>query len=152
MVHIVYNNIRKDIKEVTNSHYNQNYTREEIESVLLKIKECVETGRFQISMNENRQENINFINEYNIYPKKRKEILMQISIEDFCHTLQNTKIGYEHEILYVFVPQVEMFNALGEKEKIDIYTKFNVIERLNGNRTIVVSFHKLNKPIEYLFK
>ena len=152
MVHIMYNNIRKDIKEVTNSHYNQNYTREEIESVLLKIKECVETGRFQISMNENRQENINFINEYNIYPKKRKEILMQISIEDFCHTLQNTKIGYEHEILYVFVPQVEMFNALGEKEKIDIYTKFNVIERLNGNRTIVVSFHKLNKPIEYLFK
>ncbi len=137
---------------MTNSHYNQNYTREEIESVLLKIKECVETGRFQISMNENRQENINFINEYNIYPKKRKEILMQISIEDFCHTLQNTKIGYEHEILYVFVPQVEMFNALGEKEKIDIYTKFNVIERLNGNRTIVVSFHKLNKPIEYLFK
>ena len=137
---------------MTNSHYNQNYTREEIESVLLKIKECVETGRFQISMNENRQENINFINEYNIYPKKRKEILMQISIEDFCHTLQNTKIGYEHETLYVFVPQVEMFNALGEKEKIDIYTKFNVIERLNGNRTIVVSFHKLNKPIEYLFK
>ena len=137
---------------MTNSHYNQNYTREEIESVLLKIKECVETGRFQISTNENRQENINFINEYNIYPKKRKEILMQISIEDFCHTLQNTKIGYEHEILYVFVPQVEMFNALGEKEKIDIYTKFNVIERLNGNRTIVVSFHKLNKPIEYLFK
>ncbi len=152
MVHIVYNNIQEDVKEAVNSHYNQNYAKKQIEIILSKIKECVETDHFQISMNENRQENIDFINEYNIYPKKRKQILMQISIEDFCHTLQNTKIGYEHEVFYVFVPRVELFNVLGEKEKIDIYTKFNVIERMNGNRTVVISFHKLNKPIEYLFK
>lgn len=137
---------------MTNQHYNQNYTREQIEDVLMKIKECVEAGRFQISMNENRQENIDFINEYNIYPTKRKELLMQISVEDFCHTLQNTKIGYEYEILYVFAPQVELFNALGEQEQVDIYTKFNVIERPNGNRTVALSFHKRNKPIDYLFR
>lgn len=138
--------------EMANLHYNQNYTREQIETILLKIKECVETGSFQISMNENRQDNIGFINEYNIYPKKRKEILMQILVEDFCHTLQNTNIGYEYEVLYVFVPQVELLNALGEQEQVDIYTKFNVIERPNGNRTVVISFHKRNKPIEYLFR
>lgn len=77
---------------------------------------------------------------------------MQISIEDFCHTLQNTNIGYEYEVLYVFVPQVKLFNALGEQEQVDIYTKFNVIERPNGNRMVVISFHKLNKPIFYLFR
>ena len=77
---------------------------------------------------------------------------MQISIEDFCHTLQNTKIGYENEILYVFVPQVKLFNALGEQEPVDIYTKFNVIERPSGNRTVAVSFHKRNKSIDYLFR
>ena len=59
--------------EMANQHYNQNYNREQIKTVLMKIRECVEAGRFQISMNKNRQENIDFINEYNIYPKKEKK-------------------------------------------------------------------------------
>ena len=94
-----------------NPHYNQNYTREEIDAVLAKIKSCVEKGRYTISLNENRQENIDFINEYNIRSDKQKSILMQIETEDFSHSLQNTKIGYEYEVLYVFVPQVQLFNA-----------------------------------------
>lgn len=53
-----------------NPHYNQNYTRKQIEDVLSMIKECINAGRFNIAMNENRQENIDFINEYNIYPSK----------------------------------------------------------------------------------
>lgn len=135
-----------------NPHYNQNYTREQIEYVLSMIKECINAGRFTIAMNENRQENIDFINEYNIYPKKRKEILMQISVDDFCHSLQNMKIGYECEVLYVFVPRITLANALGKQELVDIYMKFNVIKGKNGRRTIVISFHKLNKPISYLFR
>ena len=35
-----------------NPHYNQNYTREEIDAILAKIKSCVEKGRFVISQNE----------------------------------------------------------------------------------------------------
>lgn len=135
-----------------NPHYNQNYTRKQIEDVLSMIKECINVGRFNIAMNENRQENIDFINEYNIYPSKRKEILMQISVDDFCHSLQNMKIGYECEVLYVFVPRITLANALGEQELVDIYTKFNVIKGKNGRRTIVISFHKRNKPIGYLFR
>lgn len=133
-------------------YYNQNYTREKIEDVLSIIKECINAGRFNIAMNENRKENQDFINEYNIYPKKRKEILMQISVDDFCHSLQNMKAGYECEVLYVFVPRITLANALGKQESIDIYTKFNVIKGKNGRRTIVISFHKLNKPISYLFR
>ena len=49
-----------------NPNYNQNYTREEIDTVLAKIKSCVEKNRYTISLNENLQENIDFINEYNI--------------------------------------------------------------------------------------
>ena len=135
-----------------NPYYNQNYTRKQIEDVLSMIKECINAGRFNIAMNENRQENINFINEYNIYPKKRKEILMQISVDDFCHSLQNMKIGYEREVLYVFVPRIALAKALGNQELVDIYTKFNVIKGKNGRRTIVISFHKLNKSISYLFR
>ena len=135
-----------------NPHYNQNYSREEIKDILVKIKECVAAGKYTISLNERRQENIDFINEYNIRSDRQKSILMQIGVEDFCHSLQNTKIGYEHEILYVFVPQVQLFNADGEKETVDLYTKFNVFDLPSGKRTVVISFHKRNKPIDYLFR
>lgn len=135
-----------------NPYYNQNYTREEIQNVLDKIKTCVSLEKYTISLNEKRQENIEFINEYNIRSDKQKSILMQIEVEDFCHTLQNTKPGYEYEILYVFVPQVELYNADGEEETVDIYTKFNIIDLPKGNRTVVISFHKRNKSIDYLFR
>ena len=135
-----------------NSHYNQNYTKQEIDEILDKVKNCVYNNRYTISLNENRQENIDFINEYNIYSNKQKKILLQLKVEDFCHSLQNTKPGYEYEVLYVFVPQVNLFNAEGVKEKVDIYIKINIIDMFNGSRTIVISFHKRNKAITYLFR
>ncbi len=135
-----------------NPHYNQNYTREEVDVILTKIRSCVDKGNYIISQNENRQENIDFINEYNIRSDKQKSILMQIQTEDFCHSLQNTKIDFKHEILYVFVPQVQLFNSDGEKEIVDVYTKFNVIDLPSGSRVIVISFHKRKKPINYLFR
>lgn len=133
-------------------YYNQNYTREEIDLVLAKIKNCVGNNKYTIALNENRQENIDFINEYNIRSSKQKNILLQLKTDDFCHTLQNTKIGYEYEVLYVFVPQVKLFNLDGEAETVDIYTKFNIIDLSGGSRTVVISFHKRNKPIDYLFR
>lgn len=135
-----------------NPYYNQNYTREQIDAILDKIKSCVGNNKYTIAFNENRQENIDFINEYNIRSNKQKNILMQLRTEDFFHTLQNTKIGYEYEVLYVFVPQVQLFSADGEEEIVDVYTKFNVIDMPNGRRTVVISFHKRNKPIGYLFR
>ncbi len=120
--------------------------------MLSRIRSCVEKGRYSISLNENRQENTDFINEYNIRKDKQRAILMQIQTEDFCHTLQNTKVGFEQEILYVFVPQVQLFNADGEEETVDVYTKFNIIDLPSGSRTVVISFHRRNKPIDYLFR
>lgn len=135
-----------------NQYYNQNHTKAEIDVILEKIKSCVGNNKYTIALNENRQENIDFIDEYNIRGNKQKNILLQLKTEDFCHTLQNTKIGYEYEVLYVFVPQVKLFNAEGEEELVDVYTKFNIIDLPNGSRTVVISFHKRNKPIDYLFR
>lgn len=135
-----------------NPYYNQNYSREEIEDILGKIKACVSAGKYSISLNEHRQENIDFINEYNIRSDKQKSILMQIEVEDFCHSLQNTNLGFEYEVLYVFVPQVQLFNADGEEETVDVYTKFNVIDLPIGSKAVVISFHKRNKPVDYLFR
>ena len=134
-----------------NSFYNRDYSREQIDAVLDKIKNCVVNNRYTISLNENRQENIDFINEYNIRSDKQKKILMQLCTEDFCYSLQNTKIGYEYEVLYVFVPRIQLFNADGEEEIIDVYIKFNLIDMPSDIRTVVISFHKRNKSIKYLF-
>ena len=132
--------------------YNQSYTRGEIDDILMRIKSCIENDRFIISQNENRQENIAFINEYNIRSDKQKTILLDIKADDFCYSLQNTNVGYEHEVLYVFVPQVDLTNADGKEETVDVYTKFNIIDIPAGSRTVVISFHKKNKPIGYLFR
>ncbi|WP_196594237.1 hypothetical protein [Pectinatus sottacetonis] len=133
-------------------HYNQNYSQKDIATILAKIKSCIINNKYTISLNKNRQENINFINEYNIHSKKQKNLLLNLQVKDFCYTLQNTNPGYEYEILYVFVPKVSLFNSDGINEIIDIYMKFNIIELPYGTRTIVISFHKKNKPISYLFK
>ena len=135
-----------------NSYYNQDYTEEDITKILETIKECIRNNNYTIAMNENRQENINFINEYNIRSDRQKSILLQLQTDDFCYTLRNTKIGYEYEVLYVFVPQVNLFDADGIEATVDIYIKINIIDMPRGNRVAVISFHKPNKSIDYLFR
>lgn len=120
--------------------------------MLTIIHGCIKQNRYSISKNENRRENIDFINNYNLTSAKQKDILLIIKPEDFCHSLQNTKLGFEHEILYVFCPQVMLFNLNGEEEVVDIYIKFNMIEYDSGKRVIVISFHKRNKPVDYIFR
>lgn len=56
-----------------NPFYNQSYTREEIVTILRTIQDCVRENRFVISRNENRQQNADFINEYNLTSKRQKE-------------------------------------------------------------------------------
>ena len=133
-------------------HYNQNYTKEEIDIILQKIKDCVNNNKFTVEQNKNRQENIQFIRDYNLSNSKQKTIILSIEAADFCHSLQNTNIGYEYETLYVFCPQRTLFDVFGEEEFVDIYTKFNIIEYEDNKRIVTISFHKRNKPIDYLFK
>ncbi len=90
--------------------------------------------------------------EYNLGSDRQKQILLQIEIEDFCYTLQNRNIGFEHEVLYVFCPQVTLFNFDGEKKQVDVYTKFNIVDLNPGNRVVVISFHERKKPITHFFR
>lgn len=133
-------------------HYNQNYTKEEVAAILQRIQDCVRSGKYTIAKNENRQENLDLIREYNLTSEKQRRILLQIETEDFCHSLQNTNTGYEYETLYVFCLQVTLFNIDNEEKLVGIYTKFNIIDMEAGGRVVVISFHERNKPIDYLFR
>ena len=84
-----------------------------------------------------------------------KQIKETIKKKNFIILKNNKRVEnpkYSEEILYVFVPRVKLFDCEGKKEIVDMYTKFNVIDLPNGKRTVVISFHKLNKQIVYLFK
>ncbi len=138
--------------DVMNPHYNQDYKKQDIDEVLERIKNCIINNNYTVATNQKRQENIDFINEYNIRSDKLKRILLQLKTDDFCHTLQNTKLGYEYEVLYVFVPQVNLFDSDGIEQIVDVYIKFNIIDISSGSRVVVISFHRRNKPIDYLFR
>lgn len=132
-------------------HYNMNHSKSDIELVLAEIQACIREDRYVIALNRNRQENREFIDSYNLTAKRQKEILLLIEVEDFCHSLRNTKIGYEHEKLYVFCPQVVLHDVENQEEPVDIYVKFNIMSTVNDGHVVVISFHERNKPIDYLF-
>jgi len=123
------------------------FTQEEVTDILERIKICVTNDKFIISQNENRKENIEFIADYGLTEIERKNILLRVQVDDFCHGLRNEKPGFEHEVLYVFCPQ-ERLTYGHMTSYIDIYIKFNLI---NDEQVVVVSFHKRNFPIDYLF-
>lgn len=133
-------------------HYNTDYTRGEIDELLIKIKACVKDNKYTVAFNDNRQENIAFIREYNIYRAKEKRILLNIETDDFCYSLRNKNTGYEYEILYVFAPIVTLYDSSGEEEELSMYVKFNIINTSKSDFLVVISFHRLNEEIKYLFK
>lgn len=131
-----------------NNSYLKNFSREEISDILKTIQTCVKKDNYVISRNDNRKENIGFFDKYSLTAAKIKAIILNIEIYDFCYGLHNEHAGFEHEILYVFCPQIEL--SYGDiVDMIDIYSKFNIID---GERVVVISFHKRNYPINYLFK
>lgn len=98
------------------------FTPNEIKGYLEEFKKCVHQGDYSISLNENRQENIGFIEDYKIDTKKEKEILLGLQFDDFCYAVENDNIEFAHEVLYIFCKQHEL-DYWGTLETVDIYIK-----------------------------
>lgn len=129
-----------------------NFTPDEIKDYLDKFRKCILEGKYSISQNENRQENIDFIEDYKINTKKEHEILLGLQFDEFCYAVENDNINFAHEVLYIFCKQHEL-DFWGTLEAVDIYIKVNMIETRRGDLlSIVVSFHKRNFEITYLFR
>ncbi|MBV1758774.1 MAG: hypothetical protein KMY55_13165 [Dethiosulfatibacter sp.] len=129
-----------------------NFSQDDIKNYLDKLRKCVLEGRYSIAKNENRQENMDFIEDYKINTKKELEILLGLQFDDFCYAVENEKIEYAHEMLFVFCKQ-HILDFWGDLENVDIYIKVNMIAMRNGDpRAFIVSFHKKNFKITYLFR
>lgn len=128
------------------------FTPDDIKKYLDNLRKYVLGSKYIISRNENRQENIEFIEDYKIDTRKEKEILLSVQYDDFCYAVGNEKEAFAHERLYIFCKPYEL-DKWGTLEMVEIYIKTNVIQTRSGDDfLIVVSFHKRNKPIKYLFK
>ena len=135
-----------------NTDKHTDLTPEEIKEYLSKLRKAIINDKYTIEQNKNRKENIDFIEDYKITTKKEKEILLDIQFDDFCYAASNTNEGYEHEILYIFCKCYEL-DFWGTLENVEIYIKINMTQTWKGDDyVIVISLHKRNKPIKYLFK
>ena len=132
------------------NNYNTNYTIEDINDILVKIKEHIRNGRYKISLNRNRQNNLQLIQMYNLNTNRIKNILLSIEATDFCYSTQNRHINYSNEVLYIFAPTVELIDIFGEENTVTLYIKFNIID--SDQFVIVISFHELQYSINYLFR
>ena len=135
------------------ANHNQSYTKDQITELVKRIKIAVRHRQYKVELNENRTENIDFINDFLLTDSDIQNLILSITADDFCHSLKNTKKGYEHETLYVFVPESKLTNLEGEENMIKIYTKFNLIKISGGtDYAIIISLHQPNKPVNYAFK
>ena len=130
----------------------RDYTKEMINNLIEIIKECAIEDRITVSLEGSKTENIQFIEEYNINEEKLVSIVYELKEEDFCYGLKNIQDGIEYNDLFVFCPVHQMYNITGVKESIDIYMRFDIIGIDDGTYRALVSLHKRNKPITYLFK
>lgn len=139
-------NIKRETRKYTD------LTPYDIKAYLSKFRRFILDGKYSIAQNENRQENVDFIEDYKTDTRKEKAILLGIQYDDFCYAVDNNNEEFCHEVLYIFCKCQEL-DYWGTLESVDIYIKINMTQMRNGDDFVfIVSFHKRNKPIEYLFK
>ena len=129
------------------------YDKTKIEWIVRRIIDAVNHNRYTISK-INRQKNEEFRAKHGINTEQRlKDILLQLTVDNFSCIAKNVNPGYEEEQLYIFGPQVQVYRA-GEDTATDVimYIKVSIIERNIDDFIVVISFHEAEKVIRYAFK
>lgn len=130
--------------------YILNITKKDIDIYLGEVKAAIRQNRYRIEMNSRRQDNLELFFTYILDEAMTKDILLNLTVNDFSEVLQNDHKGYEHELLYVFGKDLRLLERLGNSSKlVSLYIKFN---KLDNAYVIVVSLHEQKYPIKYYFK
>jgi len=123
------------------------YDYQDILKYLKRAKIAVVQEKYNLSMN--REKNKKFSEDYNLTAKKIENIILNLEVENFCYAVDNGKEEFSHEILYVFCSREEL-NYFGKYNEVDIYIKFNLID--SAGYLYIISFHKREKSVSFLFK
>jgi len=124
-----------------------------IEDWLKNLSE-IEDEHIYLEVNDNRKDNVALFNKYVFSESDAKEIVKNLTVDDFCKAVQNKKTGYEYETLYIFGKELDLFKRIEEEseeepEKVSLYIKINLIE---GKCAIIISFHEQKYPLKYAFR
>jgi len=120
-------------------------TKEEVEMCVSNIIAMNKAGRCHIAYNDNRGENNRLIKDYYFDSSMRKLLIGNITVEDFCYGLKNSKKEFEDEILYVFHKSLKLQRKCSEEETetVHLYIKVNVLD----DYCIIISLHKEKYPL-----
>lgn len=77
-------------------------TRIEVEEYLDRVKVAVENYNYRIEMNKNRSDNRNLFVDYVLSEASIKEILLNLTVDDFSERRKNNHKGFENEILFEY--------------------------------------------------
>ena len=83
-------------------------SRSAVEQYLREVKDSIRNDRYVIARNLKRQDNVNLFVDYIIDEACAKAILLSLEADDFSEVRQNTHIGQEHEILWIFGKNVNL--------------------------------------------
>ena len=126
---------------------NLDITEDEICKFLGEVKKLIKRNSFKIS-DKNREKNVKFIEDYNLNMKKQKDMLLNLTEKDFCYVADDYKT---QEKLYIFSKDYKLSNW-GILENVSVYIKIVLKELSNIKFCLVVSFHKREKNINYMFE
>ena len=127
-----------------------NYSVTEIDAYLQSVKALIKCDKYRIDTNSKRSANKDLFLKYVIDEALAKDILLSLTPYDFSEVRHNSHVGYEHELLYIFGKDVELWERFRDNPKIvSLYLKFN---KLDDKLLIVISFHEQEYPIRYYFK
>ena len=125
-------------------------TLHDIDAYLSDVKSAIQSNRYRIERNSNRQDNLSLFLTYVIDEAMAKDILLNLEASDFSKVLQNEHKGYEHERLYVFGKDVKLLERMGNAYRnVPLYIKIN---KLDNRYVIIVSLHEQKYPMTYYFK
>jgi hypothetical protein len=128
------------------------FSRDDIDRYLTEVKSAIGEGFWSVARNDNRQDNVSFIREFNLTHNKIKGMMLRLTADDFCEAVKNVKAGYESETLYVFCMKEVLYSVEDSEEMVDIYVKLNFLRYAAKRRVIVVSLHRARYPMECAFK
>lgn len=125
-------------------------TRIEVEEYLDRVKVAVENDNYRIEMNKNRSDNRNLFVDYVLSEASIKEILLNLTVDDFSERRKNNHKGFENEILYIFGKEINVLERFSVDYKaVKLYIKLNLIA---DDFVFVISFHEQKYPLHYYFK
>lgn len=125
-------------------------TRIEVEEYLDRVKVAVENYNYRIEMNKNRSDNRNLFVDYVLSEASIKEILLNLTVDDFSERRKNNHKGFENEILYIFGKEINVLERFSVDYKaVKLYIKLNLIA---DDFVFVIFFHEQKYPLHYYFK